>query len=187
MGKRGSSEGSGGGGPLGAPPPLPGVMADGSIDFAGMLAVADIVPVMIGYLDRAQRFRFVNKALADWFERPRGEILGLAMRELVGDEAYAEREPLIAATLAGERQYFASSLAHPTRGTVAVQTDYVPWVDGGGLVQGIIILAQDVTEQRAAERALRESESRFRRIADLAPAIMWVTRLDRVRDFVNHA
>ncbi len=48
-------------------------------------------------------------------------------------------------------------------------------------------MVQDVTEQRAAERALRESEERFRRIADQAPVLMWVTRLDRTRDFVNDA
>ena len=42
-----------------------------------------------------------------------------------------------------------------------------------------------MTEQRSAERALRESEARFRRIANSAPAMMWVTRLDRARDFVS--
>ena len=51
----------------------------------------------------------------------------------------------------------------------------------------MLILVQDVTEQRTAERALRESEERFRRIADQAPVLMWVTRLDRTRDFVNDA
>ena len=39
----------------------------------------------------------------------------------------------------------------------------------------------------STELALRESEARFRRIANSAPAMMWVTRLDRVRDFVNDA
>src|SRR5206468_7724383 len=52
---------------------------------------------------------------------------------------------------------------------------------------GIVIVINDITEQRTAERALRESEERFRRIANSAPALMWVTRLDRVRDFVNDA
>ena len=42
---------------------------------------------------------------------------------------------------------------------------------------------------RAARRraGAEESEARFRRIANSAPAMMWVTRLDRVRDFVNDA
>jgi PAS domain S-box-containing protein len=187
MGKRWASTGNEERGPPSDAPPLPAVTRDGSVDIASMLAVADIVPVMIAYIDRDLRYRFVNKPLADWFERPRAEILGLSLREMLGEEAYAQRESLLALALAGERQFFASSFVHPTRGVVAVQTDYVPFADADGRVHGILILVQDVTEQRAADRSLRESESRFRRIADLAPAIMWVTRLDRVRDFVNQA
>jgi PAS domain S-box-containing protein len=62
-----------------------------------------------------------------------------------------------------------------------------PQVEPDGTVSGIVILVSDVTEQRVAERALRESEARFRRIANNAPVIMWVTRLDRHREFVNDA
>jgi len=54
-------------------------------------------------------------------------------------------------------------------------------------VEGIVVLIDDVTEQRVAERALKESEARFKRIANSAPVLMWVTRLDRTRDFVNDA
>src|SRR5205823_10350687 len=95
------------------------------------------------------------------------------------------RASVFKAALAGERIFYASEFDKPERGHVAVQSDYVPWADAKGEVRGIIILFEDVTEQRVAERALRESEERFRRIADNAPALMWVTRRDGVRDFVN--
>jgi PAS domain S-box-containing protein len=168
---------------------LPGLAAtaDGSFDFSSILAVADMLPVMIAYVDAEERIQFVNKPLAEWFERPRSSILGLPLRELLGEQAYAVREPLIGKALKGERQFFASDFSHPSRGSLAVQTNYVPWADGSGSVRGLLIMVQDVTEQRTAERALRESEERFRRVADQAPVLMWVTRLDRTRDFVNDA
>ena len=64
----------------------------------------------------------MNKPMADWFERPRSELLGLTMRELLGEEAWKMREPLVAAAMAGERKFFASDFVHPTRGSLAVQT-----------------------------------------------------------------
>ncbi|MDU6892022.1 MAG: PAS domain-containing protein, partial [Pseudomonas aeruginosa] len=45
----------------------------------------------------------------------------------------------------------------------------------------------DVTDQMLAQAKLRESEERFRLIADSAPVPIWLTRLDRTRSFVNRA
>jgi len=45
----------------------------------------------------------------------------------------------------------------------------------------------DVTEQMLAQETLRESEERFRLIADSAPVPVWVTKLDRTRSFANQA
>ena len=153
----------------------------------GMLALADLLPVMIAYADRDFTYRFLNKSMADWFGKPRSEILGQSMRELLGEKAWEHRQPLLSAVFAGERQFFVSEMEHELRGTVAVQVQYVPWKGAGEEIEGVVVLVDDVTEQRVAERALRESEARFKRIANQAPALMWVTRLDRARDFVNDA
>jgi PAS domain S-box-containing protein len=45
----------------------------------------------------------------------------------------------------------------------------------------------DIHGLKAADEARRESEARFRRIADSTPVAMWVTKIDRKRDFVNQA
>ena len=156
-------------------------------DFASVLAISDALPVMIAYCDASLHYRFINRALADWFERPRGEILGKSVREVLGEAAYPIREPMLNAALGGERQWFAIDYDHPARGPLTVQTEYIPQLASDGSVAGLVMLVEDITEQRLAGRALRESEARFRRIADSAPMPMWVTRLDRSRDFVNDA
>jgi PAS domain S-box-containing protein len=64
---------------------------------------------------------------------------------------------------------------------------FQPIADATGQVTGIFVQGYDVTERHLAEEKLRESEERFRLIADSAPVPIWVTRLDRKRSFVNRA
>ena len=45
----------------------------------------------------------------------------------------------------------------------------------------------DVTDRMLAQETLRESEERFRLIANSAPVPMWVTKLDRTRLFANQS
>jgi PAS domain S-box-containing protein len=64
---------------------------------------------------------------------------------------------------------------------------YQPLRDETGAVTGIFADGYDVTERTLASERLKESEERFRLIADSAPVPMWVTKLDRKRSFVNRA
>ena len=155
--------------------------------FNAVLQIADTLPVMVAYVDRGEVYRFCNQPIADWFERPRKDILGRTLVEVMGEAAYALRKGAIAAALGGERQFFAAEFQHPTRGFLYTQAEYVPQLAADGAVEGVVMIVQDITEQRAAEMALRESEARFRRIANSAPAPVWVTRADRTRDFINDA
>ncbi|MGZ8998702.1 MAG: response regulator, partial [Allosphingosinicella sp.] len=63
---------------------------------------------------------------------------------------------------------------------------YNPIVDEAGQVVGLFGVVTAVVNE-GTERSLRESEERFRLIADSAPALIWVTQLDRKRNFVNRA
>jgi len=54
-----------------------------------------------------------------------------------------------------------------------------------GAVRGIVVLVQDVTEQKTAEQALRDSEERFRRIVEIAAEGIWIVDGDGRTTFVN--
>ncbi|WP_262422787.1 PAS domain-containing protein [Brevundimonas denitrificans] len=51
----------------------------------------------------------------------------------------------------------------------------------------LMAVVTDITDSKAAEAALRESESRFRLLADTAPAPVWLTNEEGEVEFVNEA
>ncbi|WP_314956356.1 PAS domain S-box protein [Bradyrhizobium cosmicum] len=59
--------------------------------------------------------------------------------------------------------------------------------DGNGRAIRLVGAHIDVTDQMLVRETLRESEERFRLIANSAPVPIWVTKLDRTRSFANQA
>ncbi|WP_374673249.1 PAS domain-containing protein [Ideonella sp.] len=62
---------------------------------------------------------------------------------------------------------------------------YQPLRGPGGEVEGLFVQGADVTGREAALAALRESEARFRTIANLLPHMLWSTRPDGHHDWYN--
>jgi PAS domain S-box-containing protein len=57
--------------------------------------------------------------------------------------------------------------------------------DNGGRLVRLIGMVADITERKQAEVALRESEERFRNMADTAPVIIWMTDPDKKLTFCS--
>ena len=120
----------------------------------------------------------------------RRPALGKPIREVWGD-VWDRIEGDVPRIMAGET-IFNEAAERPLKRDGEVRTAwlsvcYTPVHDEGGTVAGIFAVVTGSSEDRDEARRLRESEQRFRLIADSAPVPMWVTKLDRTRAFVNRA
>ena len=75
---------------------------------------------------------------------------------------------------------------HRNGTTVWTRTNISTIRDSGGN-QLDLLHVEDITDRKRAEEMLRESEDRFRTMADGCPAAMWVTGADGGNQFVNRA
>ncbi|MBN9120761.1 MAG: PAS domain S-box protein [Planctomycetes bacterium] len=68
---------------------------------------------------------------------------------------------------------------------VPVVLTYSPIRDADGTVASVSAIARDVTDRARTEQALRESEQRFRLMADAAPVLIWLSGADKVCTWFN--
>jgi PAS domain S-box-containing protein len=120
-------------------------------------AYTDVVPVMIAFVDREHRFRFVNLAYEQFLGVKREEIIGRRVDEVLSAEHFAAREPRIAAALDGHRQTFDVETEENGNGTRHLEARYIPHHADSGDVAGYFAVFHDVTERWTAERALKEA------------------------------
>lgn len=128
--------------------------------------VTDALPGLIAYVDRDERYRFVNAGYERQFGRPREQIIGTSVRELLQQD-YPQVQCFIERVLAGEQISFETTILGQTGEQTLLET-YVPERTAGETVEGFYVLITNITDRKRTEQALRESEERFRHLFEQA-------------------
>lgn len=125
--------------------------------------ITDSVPVLISYVDRDGFYRLNNLTYEKWFGHPRQEVTDRHMRDVLGEAAYEAARPYIEEVLAGRPVRYERELPYRDGGPRWVEATYTPYVGPAGSVEGFVVLVQDITERKAAER---EREKVLRELAE---------------------
>jgi PAS domain S-box-containing protein len=142
---------------------------------AQLQAVYDGAPVGLAFIDRNLRYVNLNQRLADLNGSPAESHLGKTVAEMI-PALYPLVEGFIQRALLGEA-IPGVEVAKPASKEQPGQTlllSYQPARDEAGEVIGVSVAIIDITERKAAEAALRESEDHHRHVVELNPQIPWV-------------
>jgi PAS domain S-box-containing protein len=152
---------------------------------AELQLVTNAVPALISFVDAEQRYRFNNEKYEIWFGQRPSEIYGKHLREVLGEASYAAIRPYVEQVLAGQEVAFESQIPYKDGGTRYINATYVPRFNSEGTIEGFVALVNDVSDRKQAEAALRESEERYRYLAESIPQLVWTANAEGVLIDVN--
>jgi PAS domain S-box-containing protein len=123
------------------------------------------------------------------------EILGMTEAKLVGSatvditwpDDVAPTKALLASALVGGAGQIEKRYYRGDGSVVWALTSLQRLLGPDGKPKGFIAVIVDISEAKQTEAALRESEERFRLMADTAPSPVWLTNAGGEVEFVNEA
>jgi PAS domain S-box-containing protein len=134
-------------------------------------AIVDGLPVLVAFVDTAQRYQFVSAAYERWFGSPKDSLVGRHIAEVVGPEAYGVIERHVAVALSGVATNYEAAIPFREGGSRFVEATYVPHLAPDGSVAGFVALVADVTERKKFERLRAEASARADRLLKVTAAI----------------
>ncbi|MET0245576.1 MAG: response regulator [Sphingomonas sp.] len=127
--------------------------------------IADALPVLISYIDSELTYRFANRFYENWLGVRAEDVVGRSVREIVGEETFAERRPLIERALKGETVIADTTMPHQDGVKRACEVHYLPREQDGRVI-GFHVLVFDI-------------QDRVDREADLARQVRHRTRAEQ--------
>ncbi len=129
-----------------------------------LIGVINSLPGPVARLDAEYRFQFINDKYEVVFGKLRSEIIGKTIAEVSGVELFQRLLPKLDRVMAGESFSFESTTKIATGEEIHWKSHFVPDFDLSGKARGFFVIAFDVSDIRAIEKGLRESEEKFRSI-----------------------
>jgi len=142
---------------------------------------------MIVVVDREYRYLLANRKFLAMRQMTREQVVGRFAHEVLAPGVFENViKDKLDACFRGQIVRYEMKYTYPEIGQRDVLISYFPIQGIHGIDQAACIF-HDITERKLAETAWRESEERFRLMADQAPVMIWMSGTDKRPTYVNRA
>lgn len=136
-------------------------------------------PAAVYYLDKKRRFVNANDKAAAEFGIPRDALIGMASEELLApDDRDAAHAQWLKASVEGQAASYDTVIESRDGRRSDIHVVLVPMLSGG-VVAGVLGIAQNITERKRQEVELRSSQHMLQSIVDHLPQLVFWKDTDR--------
>jgi PAS domain S-box-containing protein len=145
-------------------------------------------PLGLAFFDRELRFVRINKHLAEanglTIEEHLGRPITEAIKHLPPEGLDDYRRVLETGESLTDRLVIGPSDIPAAAGRVW-ESSYYPVRQADGNLLGVGVVTREISQKLRDEKAIKESEARFRSLAESMPQIVWVGRPDGYLEYIN--
>ncbi|MEQ9360418.1 MAG: PAS domain S-box protein, partial [Rhodospirillales bacterium] len=153
---------------------------------AWLRAFTDNLPIYLNLKDPDGHYLFANRLFAEAWGTDAKNIIGKLREEIFAKPPSEELSAIDREVLqTGEAKDFEFVARSPALEGRTLRMIKFPVVDGDGAVLGVGSASLDITDQKKAEIAIRESEARLQAITQNAPMLLNLKDMDGRYQFVN--
>ena len=124
---------------------------------AELRLITDALPVLIAFLDKDLRYRFVNQSYQKWFGLAPADMLGKTVAEVFGKEHAQACVESMNVALGGDPAQIEVAWQHPREGRRHVEIRFLPRFAESGEVDGLHLFATDITERKASLESAQQA------------------------------
>jgi PAS domain S-box-containing protein len=130
---------------------------------------------------------FVNRQMAEMLGYQPAEMLGRSVFDYFFPEDVGRKRRGLARRREMHSEQLDDRLRRKDGAELWVRMTAIPISKDNGDFDGSMAIVADISSQRLAEIALRESESRFRLVANTAPMLIWMSDTSKLCTYFNHS
>jgi PAS domain S-box-containing protein len=136
-------------------------------------------------LDSKLHTSYVNRQMAEMLGYEPQEMVGRSVFDFYFPEDVERKKQVLRGRQQGRREQLDERVRRKDASELWVQVAAAPVFKDNGDFDGALAMMSCITERKAAEEALRESEERFRLVANNAPVMIWMSGPDTKPTYFN--